>query len=244
MTSRRWVLFALIAFFCGHGSALAQLLYDGSAGSTPEAQGWLNFQSLGGSATHTTGGGKTTLDTTLLPAIQAGWSNYNLITPVNSSFPPLNRAQGYIVALDMKLLSESHVSNDRAGVSLIVLSQDLRGIEIAFWTNEVWVQSGPDFHHAEGAAFDTTAASRSYHLAILGNDYALRADGQLLFTGQLRDYSSFGLPYNLPNFIFLGDDTTSASGSMEFSRLGVVVPEPAMAGLILVAGLSLARRRC
>ena len=42
----------------------------------------------------------------------------------------------------LKLLSETHSTNDRAGLSLIVLSSDLRGIELGFWTNEIWAQSG------------------------------------------------------------------------------------------------------
>src|SRR5690349_9366658 len=137
-------------------AARAVVLYDGAAGTAPESQGWLAYQQAGGSPTHVTAGGKTTLDTTSAMGIQAGYSNYNLIVPVNPTFPSLSRTTGFVVSLDMKLLSETHASNDRSGVSLIVLSNDLQGVELAFWNNEVWAQSGSDFHHAEGAAFDTT----------------------------------------------------------------------------------------
>jgi hypothetical protein len=235
------VLVALIVSVCS--TARAVLLYDGAAGTAPESQGWLAFQQAGGSASHVTGGGKTTLDTTSAMGIQAGYSNYNLIIPVNPSFPSLSRTDGFVVSLDMKLLSETHSSNDRSGVSLIVLSNDLQGVELAFWNNEVWVQSGSDFHHAEGAAFNTTGASTRYDVAIQGTGYQVFASGNPILSGNVRNYSAFGLPYTLPNFVFLGDDTTSAQGSFEFSRLSVV-PEPATSlGIILLCGLCAARRR-
>jgi hypothetical protein len=214
---------ALCALWCNLGHAV--VLYNGPAGTAPETQGWLTFQSAGGTPLRITAGGKTMLDTTSSDGIQAGYGNYNLIFPVNPNFPTLNRMDGFVVSLDMKLLTESHASNNRSGVSLIALSQDLFGIEIAFWPNEVWVQSGPDFLHAEGAAFDTTAAFSTYDVTIKDNAYSIFANGNQILTGSLRNYSAFGLPYTLPNFIFLGDDTTSARGNFEFSRLAVV-PEP------------------
>jgi hypothetical protein len=50
----------------------------------------------------------------------------------------------------------------------------------------------------------------------------------------LRDYSAFAsgipthphFPYDQPNFIFFGDDTSSATASVQIAEL-VVVPEPA-----------------
>ena len=235
------VVAAMAILVCS--AARAVVLYDGSAGTAPESQGWLAYQQLGGSPTHTTAGGKTTLDTTSAMGIQAGYSNYNLVVPVNPSFPSLSRTDGFVVSLDMKLLTESHSSNNRSGVSLIVLSNDLQGVELAFWNNEVWVQSGSDFQHAEGAAFNTTAATTTYDVAIHGTGYQVSANGNPILSGSVRNYSAFGLPYNLPNFVFVGDDTTSAQGSFEFSRLAVV-PEPATLAMPVIGLiLSLRRRR-
>jgi len=218
-------------------------LYSGPLGTPPEDQGWLVYGGVGGTVVRTTAGGKTTFDTTSTNTIQAGYSNYFGPAPLNPNFPALNRTDGFIVSLDMRLLSESHANNNRTGVSLIALASDLQGVELSFWTNEIWVQSGPDFLHAEGTAFDTTAAMTTYDLEIHGSTYALRANGNPILSGNLRNYSTFGQPYNLPNFMFLGDDTSSARGSFEFSRLAVV-PEPGMFAVMgLAAQIAFQRRR-
>lgn len=240
-TKLRWCLATLLVFCTGRAS-LAIDLYSGPLGTGPEDQGWLTYGGVGGTVVRTTAGGRTTFDTTATNTIQAGYSNYFGPTPLNPSFPALSRTDGFIVSLDMRLLGEAHANNNRAGVSLIALSSDLQGVELSFWTNEVWVQSGSDFVHAEGVAFDTTAAMTTYDLEIHGSTYALRAGGNPILGGNLRNYSSFGLPYNLPNFMFLGDDTSSARGSFEFWRLAVV-PEPTVALLGTGAFLLLIERR-
>ena len=241
MKLRLWLAALLVASLCQTSTAID--LYDGSLGSAPEEQGWLVYGGVGGTVVRTTAGGRTTLDTTSTNTIQAGYSNYFGPAPLNPNFPALNRTDGFIVSLDMRLLAEAHANNNRAGVSLIALASDLQGVEVAFWENEIWVQSGPDFVHAEGAAFDTTAATTTYDLEILGSTYALRANGNPILSGNLRDYSAFGQPYNLPSFMFLGDDTSSARGSFEFSRLSVV-PEPAALFMIgFCAQIALQRRR-
>ncbi len=224
------------------GTATATVLYDGALGTAPETQGWLAFGELGGTASRVTAGGATTFSTTSNSTIQAGYSNYAGLTLVNPAFPQLDRVAGYTVTLDMQVLSESHASANRSGVSLLVLSDDLLGIEVAFWEDEVWVQSGPDFLHAEGASFDTTAAMTRYDLTILGGGYSITADGNPLLVGSLRDYSSFGFPYSLSNYLFLGDNTTSASGSFEVEQLAVV-PEPSIGLVTTVCALALLRLR-
>jgi hypothetical protein len=225
-------------------SAHALDLYNGALGTTPDAQGWLKFNTDGSSAP-VTAGGTTSFSTSANQSERGGFSNYNLIFPVNPTFPPLNNLATYAVSLDMRVLSESHASNDRSGVDLIVLSSDLFGLEISFWQNEVWVQSGPDFQHAEGAAFDTTAAMTTYELHVAAHTYLLTTNGNQLLAGNLRNYSAFGLPYTLPNFVFLGDDTTSAAGSFEFSRLSVLVPEPASVTILFGVSVmyAIGRRR-
>lgn len=241
MGIRLWTVAALV--FTITASARAIDLYNGTLPTPPEEQGWLTFGAIGGTPVRTTAAGKTSLDTTAANSMQGGYSNYFGASPLNPLFPVLDRTDGFVVTLDMRVLSESHVSNNRAGVSLIALASDLLGIEVAFWEDEVWVQSGPDFIHAEGVAFDTTAAMTRYELSIHGGTYSIAANGNPILTGNLRNYSAFGPPYSLPNFMFLGDNTTSAAGSFEFSRLAVV-PEPSasIAGMGGV-GLLLRRRR-
>ncbi|MBC8105670.1 MAG: hypothetical protein H7Z14_03700 [Anaerolineae bacterium] len=167
MRSRLFVLTTLLITLLG-SRAHALDLYNGALGTTPDQQGWLKFNTDGAS-TPTTAGNKTTFDTSAAQSERGGFSNYNLIFPVNVAFPPLDRATGYTVSLDMKVLAESHSSNNRSGVGLIVLSSDLFGIELEFWSNEIWVQSGADFLHAEGAAVNTTSANTTYDLVVHGS---------------------------------------------------------------------------
>jgi hypothetical protein len=217
--------------------ALGVVLYDGGAGTSPQSQGWLSYYSLPGTGVLTVAGGRTTYDSTASAAERGGFSSHTIVgTLVNTAFPVRDRSVGYTVSIDLKLLSETHASNDRAGFSIIVLSSDLQGIELGFWTNEIWAQSGPSFTHAESFAANTTAANTTYDLTIQGSSYSLLANGTPILSGPLRNYSSFGLPYNLPSYLFIGDNTSSAAGAFEFSRLAVeVIPEPATSLFVATA---------
>jgi hypothetical protein len=209
------------------------VLYDGTNPATPEGQGFLRFQAFPPGSYFVTAGGVTTIDTTLTNAISAGFHDYNLLLTgvLNPALPPLDRVTGFTVTLDVRIEAEAHASVDRAGFSLIALSQDLRGIELGFWTDLVWAQSGPSFTHAEEGAIDTTARVRRYALSVLGDSYSLTADGVSLLTGPLRDMSSFGSPYDRPRFVFVGDDTSSARARALLTRLAVAVPDPPAPGL-------------
>jgi hypothetical protein len=108
-----------------------------------------------------------------------------------------------------------------------VLASDQQGIELGFWPDRIWAQAGggngdgPLFTQAEGAALDTTIM-RSYTLEVSGAMYTLRSGNTLVLSGILRNYSSFGFPYNVPNFVFFGDDTTSASAVVRISSIGLL----------------------
>jgi hypothetical protein len=208
-------------------------LYDGTIAGAPEAQAWLTYQALPPGTFYTTGSGKTNLDTTSNTNIKAGWHNYNpTLTAFKSpSFPVLDRTAGFVIGLDVRVISESHSSDDRAGFSLIALASDNQGIEIGFWQDKVWAQE-VGFIHAEEASFDTTASIRHYELAVAGASYSLTVDGSPLLDGPLRDYSAAGAPYDRPSFLFLGDDTTSALAESEFSLVTVSIPS----GLTLAIG--------
>ncbi len=228
-------------------AAAAQLLYDGTGGSLPTAQSWLYLTDplLGADATQSASSAGVILDTTATAGDSAGY-----FSTFHPQVPVLERSAGYRLEFTARVESEEHASNDRAGFSVIALSDDLLGIELGFWDDEIWAQSGADFQHAEGAAHDTTAGLIEYQLHVAGGTYELWTGGAPLLGGALRDYSSHPHPvYSLSNFLFFGDDTGSAEARIELARVfvetGTAVPEPA-AWLLAVAGgalLVLRRRR-
>ena len=131
-------------------------------------------------------------------------------------------------------MHEAHTSEDRAGFSVIILSDDRGGsdspwgIELAFWLDEIWAQdddrqSGTLFTHAEGVSHSALLPNL-YHLAIISDTYTLSADDSVLLSGRLRDYSNFaGIPdpYETPNLLFLGDNTTSAAGRVKIDYVAI-----------------------
>ena len=139
----------------------------------------------------------------------------------HSEMPFMNRQDAYRVRFDAQLLSESHISLDRAGFSVIVLSDDNVGVELAFWENEIWAQTDtPLFTHGEGVAFDTTASIEQYDLFIVDDRYALWAGGTPILSGPLRDYSAHpNFVYSQEEFIFLGDDTMSANAQLALAYI-------------------------
>jgi hypothetical protein len=93
----------------------------------------------------------------------------------------------------------------------------------------VWAQEGGSdalFTQAEGARYNTAALAR-YELAIHGDTYELRAEGVPLLGGPVRDYSAFAgtpNPYTTPNFLFLGDDTSSAAARVRLGMVTITLP--------------------
>jgi hypothetical protein len=221
-------------------------LYQGSGSSTPASQGWLFPVTIGASAS--SANGATTLDTTASYSLEDGYSNTNPLSLalVNSSFPTLDPTTGFTVSFDVQLNSESHttgtVNTNRAGFDVIVLGDNAQGVELGFWSDDIWAQNS-GFTHGEDATFNTESASNHYDLTIQGTSYTLYADGTPILTGSTRDYSAEGVPYTLSNYIFIGDDTTEAEASETFSTLSVTVPEPATAFGALMLGTALLTRR-
>jgi hypothetical protein len=255
-------VFAFLALLSlGLPSRAAMVLYDGSQNTTPNQQGWIYLTQpiVGASATQAASGGVTTLNTTAATSDQAGYFSRIPGLGAHPSVPTLDRATGFTLGFDIRLPSESHAGSDRngdtiddrAGFSVIALGQDLRGIELGFWTDEVWAQADgtPLFTHAEGAAFDTAAMMTHYDLVIFGDQYSLYAGGTPLLSGALRNYAAFGAPYTIPSFFFLGDDTGSAQAQVEIARIELTlspVPEPSgfvLAGIGGLAVAAMARRR-
>lgn len=202
------------------------VLYDAASGALPEAT-LMSFTDFPpGAALPAYAESVTVLDTTVAGAdTYAGWVAGGSSTP---GFPILDRTAGFQVNFTLQLERESHSNNHRAGFNVIILSQDAKGIEVAFWTNQIWVQSddvtGGLFRHGEGVAYATTRAMTQYQVSIAGDAYTLTANGEPILKGPLRDYTTFdGFPdpYETPNFIFLGDDTTSAQAQVRLSFLSV-----------------------
>jgi hypothetical protein len=203
-------------------------LYDASAGTLPTEQGWLYLTRplFGVAATQAFRDGAAVLDTMQETRETAGYFSQS-----QPKKPVLDREAGYAVRFTVRLAAERHRSQHRAGFSVLVLSSDTRGIELAFWEDEIWAQSGPDFKHAEGIARDTTAALTSYELRVAGDRYTLLAKGKPILNGPLRDYSSHWHPvYRMSNLLFFGDDTNSAAARVELGSLELVTGQPATVG--------------
>lgn len=200
------------------GSVSAQVLFDGAMGTPPSGQTW-TFLALPSLASETFAEGAARLDTTVSGSIFAGWSRQS---PV-----PLDRNTGFAVEMEFLLESESHASTNRAGLSMIVLGQDRKGVEIGIWTNRVWVQAdSPMFTQGEGTEVGVSGGWRKLRLAVAGDAYRVSLDGVEVLGGAVRDYTPFvGTidPYETPNFLFIGDDTTSARGAYRLRKVELIV---------------------
>jgi hypothetical protein len=215
-----------------HGDLVT--LYSGAG--RPSEQAWLVFAASPlGTTTETVLGSGVRLQTN--GTAQAGYSNYIPALPPstpalkNPAFPTLDRTKGFELAFSVAVESESHANNDRAGFSVILLGADARGIEVGFWTDRIWAQNdNPLFTQGEGVATDTTA-DRTYRLQIAGDNYKLLEGATEMLTGSVRNYATFGTPYNLSNYVFVGDNTTSAAASVRLGAMSLQsdltsVPEP------------------
>lgn len=217
------------------------MLYNGSG--SPNEQGFLYLTQPFGSASATQIG--TNLDTTPKKSDQAGFF-------VRSSFmPQLDSQKGYVLHFAVRLNAENHAGSDkngdnkddRAGFSLILLDQNTNGIEVGFWADRIWAQedgtaeppAGTLFTHAEEGLWNTTQ-STVYDLDIRGETYTLSSGNTTIITGKLRNYSAFNgtvNPYRTPNFLFFGDDTSSASANVDFTGPITIGPSVSMVYLPL-----------
>lgn len=228
------VLIVLMATFSRnlpHAKADSQVnsktlvLYDAASGAIPAA-GLLSFTDFPfGTVAPIYENQATVLDTTASGnETYAGWVSTAESIP---EFPLLDRIAGFQVNFSIQVENESHANNQRSGFNVIILGNDARGIELAFWTNEIWAQNdnvtGGLFTHGEGAIFDTSSFT-NYQITFSADTYTLSANGTPILNGPLRDYSSFeGFPdpYQTPNFLFLGDNTTSAQARIRLGHMSV-----------------------
>lgn len=131
--------------------------------------------------------------------------------------------------------SEAHTRDTRSGFSVILLDKDKQGIELSFGENEIWAKSdantGGLFARGESVPFGTITMT-AYQVALIGDTYTLTANAQPILSGPIRDYSAFeGFPdpYETANFLFLGDDTTSAQARIRLQFVSITGSEPVLA---------------
>ncbi len=211
------------------------VLYDPERGTTPDRQGWayITRPVLVAKAQRSFSEGLTRLDTTPVKGEWAGFFSRVDLGRVNLShprMPKLDRHTGYTVRFRLRVAEEHHTGNDRAGFSVLVVGDDLRAVELGFWTDAIWAQSGPNprnpdeplfTHTVETSRVDTTELTR-YELRVLGDSYFLFSGARRLLSGPLRDYSRHGHPvYRQANTIFLGDNTSRAAAVVEIGRVKV-----------------------
>jgi hypothetical protein len=208
-------------------------LYDAALAALPNAQGWLAY---GSTLLASPAPSRSTAGTLLssLPSLAglAGYSNVAALVPtlVNGSFPSLDANRGFVLNFRLNLLEELHQLDNRAGFSAILLGQGPNplGIELGFQRDAIFSLLGgatPLQALGERVAGLDLNRPTDYSLRILGESYYLLADNRLLLSGALQDYSSASVnpllpfnPYTLPNFLFLGDNTTSAGSRVELGN--------------------------
>lgn len=245
------ILFFLLALFCRSASAEFVVLFDGNG--LPANQNWLSFASngvfTGGTATQTPVATGVRLQTD--GAVSAGYGSYTPFSQLNNAaFPSLNRTSGFELNFSLALASEGHANNNRAGFSVTLLGSDARGIELGFWDTRIWAQE-VGFTQSEAVNIVTTVP-RDYRLRIENDTYSLFSGANQLLSGGVRNYAAFGLPYSLPNMLFLGDNTSSGAADVTLGAITLqsnlaAVPEPTsvltlVVTVVLFFGLNRKRR--
>lgn len=219
----------------------AVVLYDAALDTLPAAQGWLSGGI--GPVTHSATGGIYSFDSSAQMSTQWGHS-----LTLNGS--PLDTDRGFDLAFTLRVISEDHGANlNRAGFSLLFTGQDpTHSLELAFWIDRVWAYhydalQGSPFVQGVGAAIDATQWA-NYTLQVRQQSFTLLSGATTLMSGPLENYTAQGVPYSSTNFIFFGDDTSSARTSVQLTSIQLSpVPELPPALMLAIGLLVVAWRR-
>lgn len=251
----------LLALVLGASPTFADVLYapTNSPKELLNAAPWnWNYTTLGG-VTLAPGASGTVLNSIpFTNTAQAGFNISNGGSYNNALMPVISATTGYTIRFQVAVTAEQHndrntVGNpnddDRAGFSIIAVSSDnSKAIELGFFTDLIFAQNSNFVGRAEQAAFNTTSLT-TYDLTVQGNGYTLASGGNTLLTGSLHAYNLNGnvindAIYSQTNWIFLGDDTTSAAANAQIAYVEILpVPEPASLTLAALGGIALLRRR-
>ena len=225
------------------------MLFDGALDTLPTAQGW-TYLNLPGGITPTADATNniTNLNTSTSSTSLAGFFRNDQTLDAAQGFVVNFNAEVLAEATETSANKNGDGKDDRAGFSIIVVSSDkTKAIELGFnkvgsqlsifaqedGTSQADPASAPNsstgspltlFTQAESALFTPTAGLNSYDLAVSGNTYTLYANGTAILSGKLRNYTAFSGsydPYETPNLIFLGDDTTSAKANINLGSVKI-----------------------
>ncbi len=233
-----WTRAVLIAVFAWNifqaNSAMAGLITLYTGAGLPSDQAWLAYADntfiTGGNASQSAVPNGVRLQADTISS--AGYSNrFPNGLSKNPLFPTLDRQLGFSLQFDLQMLAESHLNNDRAGFSVTLIGSDRRGIELGFWTDQIWAQNDqPLFTHGEPRLSRQPVATDTISMcwaistrSVIGFDDSQRSSSRL--------FELWISPYTLTNFLFLGDNTSSASGDIVLGRVQLnsnlsAVPEP------------------
>ena len=238
--SARFICIFLASWFVLSAVALADFYktpavwYNATQGGTPDSQGMFYQEANGLSpiadAEQTYQDGATVLTTTITIGDYAGYG----IAPGNA--PTLIANDGFKLIFRVQVVDEIHLKNrpERSGFSVILLDNNAKGIELGFHENAIYARegNGPLFQYAEDVIFDTTQQTL-YELRIFNTTYTLSVNGSVILSGSVRDYSDnepplpiIPDPYEQTNFIFLGDNTTSASAIVKLWYVATAIVDP------------------
>lgn len=207
-----------VSDFPGEKSTI--ILFNASENSNPDNQGWMYLTNAfdESETVRFTESGLHKFSTLGNLSEAAGY--FSLQHP---EMPILSREAGFTAEFHFQIIEERHQLSYRGGFSIIILSNDKYGAEIVFRENEIWVYN-TSFEIADNTDFNTTSGIIRYRIKMKGSQFTLYADGEKILSGPLRDYSAFGLPYSIQNFIFFGDDTASAGAEVHISRISLIIP--------------------
>lgn len=204
------------------------VLFNAGDQRSVQEQGWLYFANPeSGAAVLTNQPSAAVLDTTADSAIRAGmFSGDPFGVFRHPRLPELDAEEGFVIRSIVKLETERHLKDNRSGAVILVADKNLNAVEVGLWVDSAWVQPDSGNPLFEGAVMNEVRLDFSdwvsFDIFVSGDRFALLANERVLVKGDLKDYSSAGPEvYRIPSFLFLGDNTSSASARLHIAQVEV-----------------------